>query len=60
ALAYSSPVAVQTTGTTALPTGQYRAGREIEIFADERSRRVRMNRILRRQVDFERVSLVDL
>lgn len=43
-----------------LPTGQYRAGREIEIFADERSRRVRMNRILRRQVDFERVSLVDL
>ncbi|WP_415037024.1 hypothetical protein [Azonexus sp.] len=41
-------------------TGQYRAGREIEIFLDERPRRVRMNRILRRQVDFERISLVDV
>jgi hypothetical protein len=43
-----------------LPAGQYRTGREIELFIDDRSRRVRMHRILRRQIDFERISVVDL
>lgn len=43
-----------------LPAGQYRTGREIELFINDRSRRVRMHRILRRQIDFERISVVDL
>lgn len=43
-----------------LPPGNYHAGRELELIAGEHSRRVRMNHVLQRQADFDRISIIEL
>jgi cyclic-di-GMP-binding protein len=43
-----------------LPSGFYQAGRDLELSSGKELRRVRMNRILQRQVDFDRISIIDL
>lgn len=43
-----------------LPPGYYHAGRELEVVIEEKRRRLRMNHVLSRQCDFERISIVGL
>lgn len=43
-----------------LPPGNYHAGRELELIAGEHTRRVRMNHVLQRQTDFDRISIIEL
>ena len=43
-----------------LPPGFYHAGRELEVVDGDVTRRIRMNHVLTRQADFERISVVDL
>lgn len=43
-----------------LPSGFYQAGRDLELVSGTSVRRVRMNRILQRQLDFDRISIIDL
>ena len=43
-----------------LPSGHYHAGRELELVSGERTRRVRMNHVLQRQADFDRISIIEL
>lgn len=43
-----------------LPPGYYHAGRELEVVIDEKRQRLRMNHVLSRQCDFERISIVGL
>jgi len=42
-----------------LPPGHYHAGRDIEVMVGEEKRQMRLNHILQRQVDFERISVVE-
>lgn len=42
-----------------LPPGNYHAGRELDITEGESTRRVRMNHVLLRLADFERISIVE-
>ena len=43
-----------------LPPGFYHAGRELEVMDGNGHRRIRMNHVLNRQADFERISIVEL
>ena len=43
-----------------LPPGYYHAGRELEISNGEHRRKVRMNHVLVRQADFDRISIIEL
>jgi hypothetical protein len=43
-----------------LPSGFYQAGRDLELISGKAPRRVRMNRVLQRQADFDRISILDL
>ena len=43
-----------------LPPGYYHAGRELELASGELTRRVRMNHVLQRQADFDRISIIEL
>jgi cyclic-di-GMP-binding protein len=43
-----------------LPPGAYQAGRDLELVDGKTIRRVRMNRILQRQIAFDRISIIEL
>jgi len=43
-----------------IPPGYYHAGRELEVVEGQSTRRVRMNHVLSRQADFERISIIEL
>lgn len=43
-----------------LPPGNYHAGRDLEVVIGEEKRKLRLNHILLRQADFERISVVEL
>jgi hypothetical protein len=43
-----------------LPPGFYHAGRELEVVDGEVTRRIRMNHVLNRQADFERISVIEM
>ena len=52
--------AVKEEGSLVLPAGMYLASRTLEVFADGRTSMLRMNHVLQRGTDFDRVSYQSL